>query len=47
MTGVQTCALPILYDESTGEPLAQYRMKLNTSYIYRVYEYDFKGFYFA
>ncbi|WP_291531084.1 aryl-sulfate sulfotransferase [Bifidobacterium sp. UBA4282] len=36
-----------VYDESTGEPLAQYRMKLNTSYIYRVYEYDFKGFYFA
>ena len=36
-----------VYVESTGEPLAQYRMKLNTSYIYRVYEYDFKGFYFA
>lgn len=36
-----------VYDESTGEPLAQYRMKLNTSYIYRAYEYDFKGFYFA
>ena len=36
-----------VYDESTGELLAQYRMKLNTSYIYRVYEYDFKGFYFA
>ena len=30
-----------------GELLAQYRMKLNTSYIYRVYHYDFKGFYFA
>lgn len=36
-----------VYDESTGELLAQYRMKLNTSYIYRVYEHDFKGFYFA
>ena len=36
-----------VYDESTGELLAQYRMKLNTSYIYRVYHYDFKGFYFA
>ena len=36
-----------VYDESTGELLAQYRMKLNTSYIYRVYQYDFKGFYFA
>lgn len=36
-----------VYDESTGELLAQYRMKLNTSYIYRVYAYDFKGFYFA
>lgn len=36
-----------VYDESTGELLAQYRMKLNTSYIYRIYEYDFKGFYFA
>ena len=36
-----------VYDESTGELLAQYRMKLNTSYIYRVYRYDFKGFYFA
>ena len=36
-----------VYDESTGELLAQYRMKLNTSYIYRVYQYDFRGFYFA
>lgn len=30
-----------------GELLAQYRMALNTAYIYRVYQYDFKGFYFA
>lgn len=30
-----------------GELLAQYRMELNTAYIYRVYQYDFKGFYFA
>ena len=40
-------AVSAWYDESTGELLAQYRMKLNTSYIYRVYQYDFKGFYFA
>ncbi|MBT1160684.1 MULTISPECIES: aryl-sulfate sulfotransferase [Bifidobacterium] len=30
-----------------GELLAQYRMELNTAYIYRVYQYSFKGFYFA
>lgn len=36
-----------VYDETTGDLLAQYRMKLNTTYIYRVYWYDFQGFYFA
>ncbi|RSX53185.1 arylsulfate sulfotransferase [Bifidobacterium goeldii] len=35
-----------VYDES-GDLLAQYKMKLNTAYIYRVYQYNFKGFYFA
>lgn len=35
-----------VYDED-GTLLAQYRMRLNTSYIYRVYRYDFTGFYFA
>ena len=35
-----------VYDDA-GELQAQYRMKLNTSYIYRVYQYGFKGFYFA
>ena len=38
---------PALAGAREGELLAQYRMKLNTSYIYRVYHYDFKGFYFA
>lgn len=33
--------------DADGTLLAQYRMELNTSYIYRVYQYDFKGFYFA
>ena len=35
-----------LYDDD-GDLEAQYRMALSTSYIYRVYDYDFKGFYFA
>ena len=35
-----------VYDDA-GELQAQYRMKLGTSYIYRVYQYGFKGFYFA
>ena len=35
-----------LYDDA-GELKAQYRMNLNSSYIYRVYEYGFEGFYFA
>ena len=30
-----------------GSPVAQYRMTLSSSYIYRVYSYDFSGFYFA
>lgn len=30
-----------------GTLLAQYRMALSTSYIYRVYQYDFSGFFFA
>lgn len=30
-----------------GTLLAQYRMALNTSYIYRVYQYDFEGFFFG
>ncbi|WP_169171464.1 aryl-sulfate sulfotransferase [Bifidobacterium oedipodis] len=30
-----------------GQLEAQYHMELNTSYIYRVYSYGFKGFYFA
>lgn len=34
------------YDED-GTLLAQYAMPLSTSYIYRVYQYGFKGFYFA
>lgn len=35
-----------VYDDS-GELHAQYRMALSTSYIYRVYHYGFRGFYFA
>ena len=35
-----------IYD-SDGTLQAQYAMKLATSYIYRVYLYDFQGFYFA
>lgn len=35
-----------VYD-TDGDLLAQYKMALNTSYVYRVYQYDFKGFYFA
>lgn len=35
-----------IYD-SDGTLQAQYSMKLATSYIYRVYLYDFQGFYFA
>lgn len=35
-----------MYD-TDGNLLAQYKMALNTSYIYRVYQYQFKGFYFA
>lgn len=35
-----------VYDDD-GNLQAQYTMKLSTSYIYRVYHYDFKGFYFA
>ncbi|MBW3082900.1 aryl-sulfate sulfotransferase [Bifidobacterium phasiani] len=35
-----------VYD-GDGTLVAQYRMALNTSYIYRVYRYDFEGFYFA
>lgn len=34
------------YDED-GTLLAQYSMPLSTSYIYRVYQYGFEGFYFA
>ena len=30
-----------------GSLVAQYRMTLSSSYIYRVYSYDFSGFYFA
>ena len=32
---------------SDGDLVAQYRMALSSSYIYRVYAYDFSGFYFA
>lgn len=32
---------------SDGTLLAQYKMTLSSSYIYRVYSYDFSGFYFA
>lgn len=35
-----------VYDDD-GNLEAQYAMTLNTSYIYRVYQYDFRGFYFA
>ena len=35
-----------VYDQD-GTLLAQYRMALATSYVYRVYQYGFKGFYFA
>ncbi|KAB7791465.1 aryl-sulfate sulfotransferase [Bifidobacterium leontopitheci] len=35
-----------VYD-ADGTLLAQYKMKLSTAYIYRVYSYDFRGFYFA
>ncbi len=35
-----------VYDED-GTLLAQFSMELNSSYIYRVYQYDFVGFYFA
>lgn len=35
-----------IYD-SDGTLQAQYAMKLATSYIYRVYLYDFQDFYFA
>ena len=35
-----------VYDDA-GQLEAQYRMALNTSYIYRVYSYGFEGFYFA
>ncbi|WP_101621658.1 aryl-sulfate sulfotransferase [Bifidobacterium parmae] len=35
-----------VYDDD-GNLQAQYRMGLSTGYIYRVYHYDFKGFYFA
>lgn len=35
-----------VYD-GDGTLLAQYHMELNTTYIYRVYQYDFRGFYFA
>ena len=34
------------YDED-GDLLAQFHMTLNSAYIYRVYKYDFSGFYFA
>ena len=30
-----------------GELLAQYQVTLNTSYVYRVYQYSFRGFYFT
>ncbi|MCH9274955.1 aryl-sulfate sulfotransferase [Bifidobacterium amazonense] len=33
--------------DADGNQLVQYKMELNTAYIYRVYQYDFKGFYFA
>lgn len=35
-----------VYD-ADGELVAQYHMEPATSYLYRVYRYDFKGFYFA
>ncbi|WP_236034424.1 aryl-sulfate sulfotransferase [Bifidobacterium saguinibicoloris] len=35
-----------VYDDN-GNLQAQYKMKLSTGYIYRVYHYGFKGFYFA
>lgn len=35
-----------VYD-ADGTLQAQYAMKLATTYIYRVYLYDFQGFYFA
>ena len=43
-TGMQG-VFGVYYD--SGELKAQYRMALNTSYIYRVYQYGFRGFYFA
>ena len=33
--------------DSEGNLLRQYKMDLATKYIYRVYKYDFEGFYFA
>ena len=30
-----------------GDLLAQFKMTLNSAYIYRVYKYNFSGFYFA
>lgn len=33
--------------DTDGDLLVQYYMEPNTSYIYRVYSYDFDGFYFA
>lgn len=35
-----------VYDDS-GDLKAQYKMGLSTAYIYRVYQYGFRGFYFA
>ncbi|MBT1163860.1 aryl-sulfate sulfotransferase [Bifidobacterium felsineum] len=35
-----------VYDDS-GNLKAQYKMELSTAYIYRVYQYGFRGFYFA
>lgn len=33
--------------QQDGDLLAQFKMTLNSAYIYRVYKYDFSGFYFA
>lgn len=33
--------------DSEGNIIAQFKMKLADEYIYRVYKYDFVGFYFA
>lgn len=35
-----------VYDDD-GNLKAQYKMVLSSGYIYRVYQYGFRGFYFA